>query len=205
MAAKVIEYLHRMIFEIDGKLVSGELFDRKFACDLNSCKGACCIEGDAGAPLEASEVEILEREIDNIIPFMRLEGIESIKEKGVFTMDDDGEFVTPLVNGRECAFVFFDKNEIAMCAIEQANIERKTEFKKPISCHLYPIRVSNLSMGEALNYHKWQICRSACDCGSKLEIPVYRFLKEPIVRKFGEDFFEQLCIAQRARNTEDSN
>lgn len=183
-----------MLVEIGDKVVSTQIFERKFVCDLNACKGACCVEGDAGAPLTFEEVSILEDDLEAIKPFMRKEGIEAIEKTGVFYMDQDNEPVTTLVNNSECAFVYFDENGITKCAIEQAHKEGKTNFKKPISCHLYPIRVKKFNDFKALNYDKWSICEPACACGESLNVPVFKFLKEPIIRAFGEDFFQELVI-----------
>ena len=178
--------------EIDGKLISEDIFDKRFVCDLQACKGACCIEGDEGAPLEFEEVDVLEENLDEIKPYMRPEGIAAVEESGVFYMDVDNEPVTTLVNGKECAFVFFDEQGITKCAIEKAHAEGKLSFKKPISCHLYPIRTKQLTEFEAVNYNEWPICAPACDCGRNLDVKVYRFLKEPIIRKWGKGFFQQL-------------
>lgn len=181
--------------EIDKKLISLDVFDRKFVCDLSACKGACCVEGDAGAPLTIEEVDILEESLDKVKPFMREEGITEVEKSGVFYMDHDNEPVTTLVNGKECAFVFFDQEGITKCSIEEAHNQGVIDFKKPISCHLYPIRVSKFREFEAVNYNEWDICKSACSCGLKLDVPVYKFLKEPITRKWGEEFYEKLTIA----------
>jgi len=181
-----------MLLEIQDKVVSIDLFEKKFVCDLTACKGACCIEGDAGAPLTFEEVSIMEDDLEKIKPFMRPEGIAAVEETGVFYMDWDNEPVSTLVNEKECAFVTFDDKGTALCAIEQAHKAGKTEFKKPISCHLYPIRVKKYNEFTALNYNEWNICKSACDCGDKLDVKVYKFLKEPIVRAFGEEFFNEL-------------
>lgn len=181
------------MIDIDGKLISEELFTRKFVCDLAACKGACCVEGDAGAPLEDDELSILDDIYHDVKPYMRKEGIEVVEREGKYTKDSfDGAWVTPLVNNAECAYVTFDVNGTAKCAIEQAYNDKKIDFKKPISCHLYPIRVSKLRAGEALNYNEWNICKPACSCGDQLNVKVYQFLKEPISRKYGAEFFEQL-------------
>lgn len=181
-----------MLVQIDDKILSTDLFERKFVCDLNACKGACCIEGDAGAPLTMEEVDILEEILEDVKPYMRPEGIEAVKETGVFYMDMTNEPATTLVNDAECAFVYFDEQNTAKCAIEKAWLEGKVSWKKPISCHLYPIRVSSIGDSVALNYEEWTICKPACACGEKLDVPVYRFLKEPIIRAFGEEFFHDL-------------
>lgn len=181
-----------MIVAIDDKLISTELFTRKFVCDLNACKGACCVEGDQGAPLTMEEVDILEEIYEDVKPFMRPEGIEAVESEGVFYMDPWNEPATTLVNNQECAFVYFDEQGITKCAVEQAYLQGKTNWKKPISCHLYPIRVKKIGDNVALNYDEWNICKPACACGEKLDVPVYKFLKEPIIRAFGEGFFNDL-------------
>lgn len=183
-----------MLVEIKDKIVSTQIFERKFVCNLNACKGACCIEGDAGAPLTLEEVSILEDDFEKIKPYMRNEGVKIVEESGVFYMDQDNEPVTSLVNDAECAFVFFDEKGITKCAIEQANKEGKTDFKKPISCHLYPIRVKKFNDFEALNYDTWNICSDACDLGEKLGVPVFQFLKEPLIRAFGNEFYTELEV-----------
>lgn len=189
-----------MLIEVKDKVVSTQLFERKFVCDLNACKGACCIEGDAGAPLSFEEVSIIEEDLDAIKPYMRSEGIAAIDKQGVFYMDQDNEPVTTLINGAECAFVYFDENKTALCAIEKANREGKIKFKKPISCHLYPIRVKKFNDFTALSYNEWHICKPACECGDKLNISVFRFLKEPIVRAFGDEFYKELEIVDGELN-----
>ena len=181
-----------MLIEVKDKIVSTQIFDKKFVCDLNACKGACCIEGNSGAPLTLEEIDLLEDNIDKIKPFMRPEGIEEVDANGVFYMDEDNEAVTTLVNGGECAFVYFDENNITKCGIEQAYNSGKIDFNKPISCHLYPIREKQFNDFRALTYDVWPICAPACECGEKLDVPVYRFLKGSIIRAYGEDFFEAL-------------
>lgn len=191
------------MIQIDDTLISDDVFEKRFVCDLSACKGACCVEGDSGAPLEADEIDILEDILDEVKPYMRPEGIARVEETGVFTIDTDGEYVTPLVNNAECAFVQFDRHGIAKCAIEMAYREGKIDFPKPISCHLYPIRLSNLKDFTAVNYHHWPICDPARACGARLNVKVFRFLKEPLIRRFGEDYFEKLEAADRLK-TEDS-
>lgn len=183
-----------MLIEIHDKIVSTQIFERKFVCDLNACKGACCVHGDAGAPLTIEEASILEEDLEKIIPYMRPEGIEAVEKTGVFYVDQENDTATTLVNGQECAFVYFDESGITKCAIEKAHKEGTTDFKKPISCHLYPIRVKKFNDFTALNYDEWHICESACACGTELNVPVYRFLKDPIVRAFGQHFFDELVI-----------
>lgn len=182
-----------MLIEVKDKVVSTLLFEEKFVCDLSACKGACCVEGDAGAPIKLDEIDVLEEDLEKIKPYMRQEGIDAVEKTGVFYMDQwENEPVVTLVNDKECAFVNFDENGIAKCAIEQAHKDGKTEFKKPISCHLYPIRIQKYTDFEALNYAEWNICKPACECGSKLDVKVFKFLKEPIIRAFGDEFYAEL-------------
>ena len=180
------------MIEVDDKLLSLDLFEKKFVCNLTACKGICCIEGDAGAPLEMEEINILEESLDVIKPYMRQEGIDVIEKQGVFYMDEDNEPVTSLVKNGACAFVYFDKNNSTKCSIEKAHSEGKLDFKKPISCHLYPVRVTKLRNYEAVNFNQWDICSDACTLGTELNVKVYKFLKEPIIRKWGERFFTEL-------------
>jgi hypothetical protein len=193
-----------MLVQIEDKVLSTELFERRFVCDLNACKGACCVEGDAGAPMTMEEVGILEEIYDQVVPYMRPEGIAAVEKTGVFYMDHSNEPATTLVDGAECAFVYFDEQGITKCAIEKAYLEGKTDWKKPISCHLYPIRVSKVGELTALNYDEWHICKPACACGSALDVPVFRFLKEPIIRAWGEEFYRDLENVDKAlREQED--
>ncbi len=177
---------------IDNTIVSDDIKEACFVCDLSKCKGACCVEGDAGAPLDEEEISLLEDSIDYIYPFMRPDCVREIERNGVFDYDEYGHYVTPLVNDKECAFVVFNEDGIALCAIENAWKEGKTTFRKPISCHLYPIRLSKYKDFEAVNYHQWHICTPAVEYGKKLKLPVYEFLKEALIRKYGERYYEQL-------------
>lgn len=181
-----------MLIEIKDKIVSTEIFDKNFVCDLNACKGACCVEGDSGAPLSFEEIDILEEIYEDVKPYMRPEGIAEIEENGVFYIDVENVPVTTLVNGRECAFVYFDEQNMAKCAIEKAHKEGKVDFKKPISCHLYPIREKKFNDITALDYNRWNICDPACQLGDKLSVPVFQFLKEPIIRAYGDEFYAEL-------------
>lgn len=178
---------------VDNTIVSDDIKKACFACNLLKCKGACCVEGDAGAPLEEEEISILEDCMESIIPFMRKEGADEIKRNGVFDYDNDGHYTTPLIDGKECAFVVFNEEGIALCAIENAWKEGIIKFRKPISCHLYPIRISKYKDFEAVNYHCWYVCQTAVEHGTKLQVPVYIFLKDAIIRKYGVKYYEQLC------------
>jgi len=178
---------------IDNTLISEDILEKKFVCDLNACKGACCVAGDSGAPLDKEELPILNSVLEEVKPFMTKKGIKVIEKYGAFVIDGDGDYTTTLVSkGAECAFVFFDENKIAKCAIEQAFVEGKTNWQKPISCHLYPIRIKKFKDYDAVNYDKWDVCQPACECGKKLDVPVYKFLKTPLIRKYGKEWFKQL-------------
>ncbi len=176
---------------VDDVLVSDEIKEIYFACNLQACKGDCCVLGDAGAPLEEEEIAILEDDVDDIVPFMTEAGLEVIKRIGVFEYDTDGEYVTPLIDDVECAFVYLE-NGISYCAIEKAFLEGKIKFQKPVSCHLYPIRLSKVGPSTAINYHKWDICAPALLKGNQNGDPLYSYLKQPLIRKFGEDWYKKL-------------
>lgn len=181
------------MFAIGDALVSEDILEKEFVCDLSKCKGACCVEGDAGAPVEAREGEILAEEFANIRPFLRPEGLKAIEEQGTTVIDPaDGELVTPLVNGAECAYVIFDEKGTTKCGIEKAFEAGATSFHKPVSCHLYPIRITRYPEFEAVNYHKWQICDPACSLGAELKVPVYKFTKDSLIRKYGTAWYEEL-------------
>lgn len=181
------------MFQIGNAIVSDEVIEKEFVCNLTACKGQCCIDGDAGAPLDENETEILDEIYETIKPYLRTEGIKAIEDQGKWVIGSDGEYETPLINGGECAYVIFDGNT-ALCAIEQAYNEGLVSWKKPISCHLYPIRIKEYSQFSAVNYNKWHICDDACTLGKELEVPVYRFLKEPLIRKYGEDWYKELSL-----------
>ena len=189
------------MIQIDDKIISFEIFENKFSCDLNACKGACCVEGDAGAPLNKSEVNILKKLYSKIKPFMRKEGITEVNKQGVYVIDSDGDKTTPLVSNNECAFVYFNKG-IAKCAIEKAYDSGKIDFKKPISCHLYPARVKKYRDFDAVNYEEIKLCNSACKLGEKLKTPVYIFLKDAFIRAFGKTWYTKLCdVALQLKNS----
>lgn len=178
------------MIQIDDKIISLDLFTARFCCDLKACRGECCVEGNSGAPLDEDEIALLEQEWDNYEPYMTPEGKQAIREQGVAVVDEDGDLTTPLVNGAECAYTI-QENGITWCAIEKAWSEGKTAYRKPISCHLYPIRLVKLSEElTGLQYHRWEICRAAEVLGAQKGEPLYRTLKEPIIRRFGEKFYE---------------
>jgi hypothetical protein len=179
------------MIQIGDKIISRDLFKNHFICHLEKCEGNCCVLGDSGAPLEDAESEKLSDELENILPFMRAEGKRAVKEQGAWVIDSDGDKVTPLIGREECAFVVFEET-IARCAIEQAYEHGAVSLRKPVSCHLYPIRVSRLNKGIALNYHQWSICEPARILGKREGVPVFRFLEEAITRVFGKEFFLEL-------------
>ena len=182
------------MIQVEDKIISRDVFEKHFVCDLNACKGACCVEGDSGAPLRIEERKILEDIYEKVKPYMRKEGVAEIENQGLGVYDVDGDLTTPLVNNRECAFVIKEKG-ISLCSIEKAYLDGKIDFKKPISCHLFPIRIKEYRDFDAVNYEEIKICKPACDCGSKLEVPVYAFLKEPLIRKYGADWYKELLEA----------
>ena len=179
------------MIQVEDKIISLDIFEKHFVCDLNACKGACCIEGDSGAPLLDEEEKILEKIYEKVKPYMREEGITEIENQGVAVYDEEGDLTTPLVNNKECAFVIFE-NGITKCTIEKAYNDDVVDFKKPISCHLFPIRIKEYRDFDAVNYEEIKICKPACECGSKLEVPLYVFLKEPLIRKYGDDWYKEL-------------
>lgn len=186
------------IIEIDNFLVSSAILTEKFICDLSKCHGACCIIGDSGAPLSKEECDLLSSEYPNFKRYLRDEGIRSVQESGPFVLDTDGDLVTPLIDGEECAYTIFDKDDNCFCGIEMAFRDGKSQFRKPASCWLYPIRVSTLSNGmTALNLHEWHICKDAFAKGRSEGVPVYKFLREPIVFAFGLEFYEKLESAAK--------
>lgn len=179
------------MFQIGKTIVSDELLEKEFVCNLSACKGQCCVDGDAGAPLDEDELEIMEKIYPIVKPFLRPEGVKAIEEQGTSIVGEDGGWETPLINGADCAYVIFDGNT-ALCGIEQAYNQGLIDWKKPISCHLYPVRIREFTDFSAVNYHKWHICSDACELGKELEVPVYKFLKEALTRKFGEAWYNEL-------------
>ncbi|WP_142784854.1 DUF3109 family protein [Changchengzhania lutea] len=180
------------MFQIGKTIVSEDIIKKDFMCNLSACKGACCVDGDAGAPLEKDEAKILEAIYSKVKPFLRKAGIAAIEAQGAYTTSDDGELETPLINGADCAYVIFDEKQIALCGIEEAYNQGEIDWKKPLSCHLYPVRVKDYSEFSAVNYHQWEICDDACALGKELQIPIYKFVKEALIRKFGEDWYMEL-------------
>ena len=189
--APINDYFCRMIV-IENTLISRNIVEKKFVCDLSKCKGECCVAGDAGAPLEESEIPILEELYPLYKEYMTEKGVKTIKKHGFFEYGDKKDLLTPLVRkDKYCAYVYFDGG-IAKCAIEKAFLEGKINFKKPISCHLYPVRITKYRDIDAVNYHAWEICHFACTNGTDLNVPVYKFLKEPLIRNYGSEWYKEL-------------
>lgn len=180
---------------IDNVLVSDQVVEAQFVCDLIKCKGGCCEDGDAGAPLEKAELEIINEIFDTIKPYLTKEGLRWIEKHGRYLYDREFGWVTPTIEGKMCVYGFRDENGIIKCGIEQAYRDGKISFKKPVSCHLYPITISDRKKGtyDRVNYEpREKLCKPACAFGKKLKVPVFQFLKEPLIRKYGEDFFNAL-------------
>lgn len=173
-------------------LVSDDIRDVEFVCNLEKCKGACCVEGDLGAPLELDELETMKEIQNDILPYLTDDGKKAIQEQGPYILDEDGDYSTPTIGGKECAYAHYDSKGVLKCGIEQAYLDGKVSFRKPISCHLYPIRITRKKGFEAVNYHKWSICSAACTLGKSLEVPLYKFLKDPLVRKYGQGWYDEL-------------
>jgi len=173
-------------------LVSDDIRDKEFVCNLEKCKGACCVEGDFGAPLLQEELAILEDIYPKVKKYLSPEGIKEIEKQGTHTIDDEGELCTPIISGRECVYAIYDDKKILKCGIEAAHKAGDIDWKKPISCHLYPIRITKKKDFEAINYHKWHICTPACALGKELQVPVYKFLRDPLIRKYGEPWYNEL-------------
>ncbi|MDR1348512.1 MAG: DUF3109 family protein [Prevotellaceae bacterium] len=180
------------MIDIDDKLLSSDLFTECFCCDYEYCGGVCCILGDSGAPLEENEKEIIKKNLAEILPYMKPEGRETVENCGVSVIDPDGDLVTPLINGEECAYSFYDEHANCFCSIERAYMDKKIDFRKPVSCHLYPVRVKKTNGTAMLNYDRWSICQCAREKGRNEKIFVYEFLKDAIVRRFGSEFYKKL-------------
>jgi len=185
------------MLQILDTIVSSELLDEFFVCDLSVCKGICCVEGDAGAPVEENEITLLEKALPSVWDDLSPAAKKIIENKGVVYRDMEGEFVTSIVEGVDCVFTYNDENGYCKCAIEKAFREGKTDFRKPVSCHLYPVRVARYQGFRAVNYHRWRLCGAAVTLGKKQGVKVYQFLKEPLIRKFGEEWYEMLSAAAK--------
>lgn len=188
------------MFQLDKTIISEEILEKEFVCNLSACKGACCVDGDAGAPLEKEELEVLNDIFPILKKYLRKEGLQAIADQGTYTTNEFGEHETTLINGKDCAYVIYDEHKVALCGIEEAYNQGEISFKKPISCHLYPIRIKQYSAFAAVNYDRWEICDDACSLGKELKVPVYKFVKQALIRKFGEKWFEDLEKVATERN-----
>lgn len=191
-----------MIIEVSNVLVSTDILSENFCCDLTKCKGKCCIEGDAGAPVTTDEIMEMEDALDKVWPMLSASAQAVIDQQGVSYIDQEGDLVTSIVGGKDCVFTYYDDlklddgqtvSQCCLCAFERLYREGRNHWCKPISCALYPIRVKTLSSGQvALNYNRWQVCREAVAKGNELHLPVYKFLREPLIRRFGKEWYEEL-------------
>lgn len=186
------------MLEIQNALVTLDLAEQFFCCDLDACKGACCIEGDAGAPITTKEQEEIERVLPEIINDMIPAGRREVEANGVGYIDEEGDLVTSIVEGKNCAFTCYGKDGVCLCAIEKAWREGRIDFMKPTSCHLYPLRITEYPTFTAVNYHRWKICKPAEKLGRRLGIRLYQFLKEPLIKRFGKEWYNELCLACEA-------
>lgn len=180
------------MIQIDDTLVSLDVIEKFFLCDLSHCKGECCVEGDSGAPLEPGEVEELEKVLPVVWNDLSEKAKAVIDRQGVSYVDEEGDRVTSIVDGKDCVFTCYDSDGTCKCAVEKAFREGKTSFYKPVSCHLYPVRITEYPDFKAVNYHKWDVCKAAALLGEKERVRVYQCLKEPLVRKFGEQWYAAL-------------
>ncbi len=177
---------------IGNTVISEDIKDKNFVCNLDKCKGACCVEGDLGAPLTSAELPVMDEIYEKVKPYLSKKGIEAIEEQGTYIKDWEDDYSTTTINEKECAYAIYDDKNILKCGIEQAYNDGKIDFMKPISCHLYPIRITEYDQYDALNYDRWEICNPACDFGEKLGVPIYKFVKDALIRKYGEAWYKEL-------------
>lgn len=181
------------ILQVGDVLLSSDIITEKFCCDLEACKGICCVEGDAGAPVTVEEIAELENVVEHIVDDLSPEALKVLEEQGVAYTDQEGDLVTSIVNGRDCCFTCYAQDGTCLCATERAFRAGKTQWCKPISCYLYPIREVQLSDGSvALNYHRWKVCRDAVKKGQELNLPIWKFLKDPLIKRFGASWYDEL-------------
>jgi len=183
------------MIEIGRTILSREVFEEYFLCDILKCKGACCIEGDSGAPLTDEEAMIIEKEYSKFEVYLPDNHKKEVEKQGHSVIDSDGDLVTPLVNNRQCVYSFYDERKILKCGIEKAHFEGKMEFRKPISCHLFPIRITEYKRFDAINYEELDICEPGRACGVSEKLPLYKFLKEPLIKKYGAEWYKEVEIA----------
>ena len=184
-----------IMIEIGRTIISRDVFEKHFVCDILKCKGACCIEGDSGAPLTEKEAAIIEKEYHTFKEHLPLEHKQEIKKQGFSVIDSDGDLIAPLVNNRQCVYSFYDERTILKCAIEKAHFDGKLKFRKPISCHLFPIRITEYKKFDAINYDQIDICKPGRECGISEKVPLYKYLKEPLIAKYGVGWYKEVEIA----------
>lgn len=177
-------------------LVSLDLFEKRFVCQLKKCRGVCCVEGDIGAPLEEEEVALIEKDMEKIKPYMTRPALRLLKTQNFYIRDSEADLVTCCIDGKDCIFVYREKG-INKCAIEKAWMEKKINFQKPISCHLYPVRLNKIDTLTFVNYNKWNICDPALEYGKENNVPLFVFLKDALVRKFGKLWYDELTLIAR--------
>lgn len=190
------------MIEIGRTIISRDIFEEHFLCDLLKCKGACCVEGDSGAPVNDEEVEKIRKNYPRFKHLLPERHQEEIEKQGFSVVDDDGDTVTPLVENRQCAYSFYDEKGILKCGIERAWSNGESDFRKPVSCHLFPIRITEYKRFDAVNYEKLKICKSGRKCGKSNRLPLYKFLKEPLIRKYGQGWYKEVEIAARYLDAE---
>ncbi|MFA0962483.1 DUF3109 family protein [Roseivirga sp. BDSF3-8] len=188
---------------VEHTVISDDIRDELFVCNLSKCKGACCVEGDLGAPLEMEELPVIEKIAGAVRPYLSEAGQKELDKQGAYVLDSDGDYSTPTIGGKECIYAIYDDKGILKCGIEQAYLDGEIDWKKPVSCHLYPIRITKYDEFEALNYDRWHICAPACDLGKELGVPVYKFLKDALIRKYGEKWYSSLCREIEEREEEE--
>ena len=189
------------MIEIGKTIVSLDVIESKFCCDLDHCKGACCVDGDSGAPLTTEEAETIENLYPVFKEYLSPENVAEISRQGFSVIDQDGDLVTPIVGKNECVFTFVDERGITRCAIERAYFEKRSTFRKPVSCHLFPIRITGYKRFDGVNYEKLKICKAGRTNGKSNNLPLWKYLEEPLTRKYGEEWYQELkLVAENLQN-----
>ena len=183
------------MLQIGKAIISLDVIQKEFCCDTEKCKGACCVDGDSGAPVTPEEAKIIETLYPEFEDYLSDKNKAEIKKQGFSVTDSDGDLVTPIVGNNECAFTFTDERGITKCAIERAYFDKKTPFRKPVSCHLFPIRITAYKRFDAVNYQQLDICQPGRICGKSMGMPLWKYLKEPLIRNYGSEWFDELTFA----------
>jgi len=186
---------------VGNTVISDDIKEKNFVCNIEKCKGACCVEGDLGAPLTDEELPIMKKIYPKVKPYLSKEGIKAIEEQGEYIEDWEGDYSTTTINEKECAYAIYDEKGILKCGIEQAYNDGEIDFIKPVSCHLYPIRITKYDDYDALNYDRWHICDPACELGDKLGTPIYKFTKDALIRNYSKEWYEELVREIESDNT----